>query len=56
MTKTIFNKLGPIPDSHFENEPDGPAKNTTPLSQEWIEKIKDHCSDKYRPGDVVGGY
>ena len=33
------NKLGPIPDSHFENEPSGPAKNTTPLSQEWLDEI-----------------
>jgi hypothetical protein len=33
------NKLGPIPDSHFENEPSGPAKNVSPLSQAWLDKI-----------------
>ena len=53
------NLLGEIPDSHFENEPTYPPKNTTPLSKEeleWIEKLKNnHGSDKYRPGDVVGG-
>jgi hypothetical protein len=48
------NKLGPIPDDHFENEPTYPAKNVSPLSKEWEERIKD--SDKYNPGDVVGGY
>jgi hypothetical protein len=49
------NKLGPIPDSHFENEPTFPAKNVTPLSKkliEWIEKAK----EKYQPGDEVTGY
>jgi phosphoenolpyruvate synthase/pyruvate phosphate dikinase len=54
----IKNKLGPIPDDHFENEPTFPAKNVSPLSKEWldeIEKIKAE-RDKYRPGDVVGGY
>ena len=33
------NKLGPIPDSHFENEPTFPAKNVSPLSQYWIDRI-----------------
>jgi hypothetical protein len=50
------NKLGPIPDSHFENEPTYPAKNVSPLSEYWQKLIQDHGSDKYRPGDVVGGY
>jgi hypothetical protein len=52
------NKLGPIPDDHFENEPSGPAKNKSPLSQHWLDKIKKIKAerDKYQPGDVVGGY
>jgi len=55
------NLLGPIPDEHFENEPTFPAKNVSPLSKEWIEKIlywqrKKRDSDKYKPGDMVGGY
>ena len=52
----IRDKLGPIPDSHLENEPTYPPKNVSPLSKEmldWLEK--EHGSDKYRPGDVVGG-
>jgi hypothetical protein len=48
------NRLGPIPDSHFENEPTYPPKNVSPLSKDWEEKIKD--ADKYKPGDEVGGY
>jgi hypothetical protein len=51
----ITNKLGPIPDDHFENEPTFPAKNVTPLSKEMQEYI-DGLKDRYRPGDVVGGY
>jgi len=52
------NKLGPIPDDHFENEPTYPAKNVSPLSKEWLEKIEKIKTerDKYRPGDEVGGY
>ena len=50
----ITNKLGPIPASHFENEPTYPPKNVSPLSKSWEQKIKD--SDKYKPGDFVGGY
>jgi hypothetical protein len=56
------NLLGPIPDDHFENEPTYPAKNVSPLSRYWIERIlavwkpKKQDSDKYKPGDVVGGY
>jgi hypothetical protein len=34
------NKLGPIPDDHFENEPSGPPKNVSPPSQSW----KDHMA------------
>jgi hypothetical protein len=51
------NIQGPIPDEHFENEPSFPAKNKTPLSKEWIEKIDKIKAerDKYRPGDVVDG-
>jgi hypothetical protein len=60
MSKIIRNKLGPIPDSHFENEPTYPAKNASPLSRYWIEKIEsvrsNTGSDKYKPGDWVGGY
>jgi hypothetical protein len=54
MSKVIKNKLGPIPDSNFENEPTYPPKNVSPLSKEWEQKIKD--SDKYKPGEEVGGY
>lgn len=60
------NLLGPIPDDFFENEPGPTPKNVTPLSQallEWIERLKvlaarlrDHGTDKYKPGDYVGGY
>jgi hypothetical protein len=54
--KIIKNKLGPIPDSHFENEPTYyPPKNATQLSKElleWIDQLK-RGSDKYRPGDIV---
>jgi hypothetical protein len=42
------NKLGEIPDDHFENEPTYPPKNVSPPSKEfteWIEALK----DKYRP-------
>jgi len=58
VKRIIRNKLGPIPDDHFENEPTFPAKNVTPLSKEWIEKIEKIKAeaDKYRPGDLVGGY
>jgi hypothetical protein len=60
------NLLGEIPDSWFENEPTYPPKNVTPLSEEmleWIERLKylvarlrDHGTDKYKPGDFIGGY
>ncbi len=61
MTKVIRDKLGPIPDDHFENEPTFPAKNVTPLSQEWLDYIEAFRSeneepDKYKPGDNVTGY
>ncbi|HYA30077.1 MAG TPA: hypothetical protein VEI95_14755 [Acidobacteriota bacterium] len=49
------NKLGEIPDDHFENEPTYPPKNVSPLSKEMkelIEKLK----DKYSPGNEVTGY
>ena len=52
----IKNKLGEIPDDHFENEPTFPAKNVTPLSKEIVEWIKKLKADKYQPGDEVGGY
>jgi hypothetical protein len=51
------NKLGPIPDDYFENDPIYPPTKTPPPSkelQEWIDQLK-HGSDKYRPGDVVSG-
>ena len=38
--RIIRDKLGPIPEDHFENEPCGPAKNVSPLSKEWIEYIE----------------
>jgi hypothetical protein len=56
------NLQGEIPDDHFENEPTYPPKNVSPLSQYWIDRIavwkrrKEQDSDKYQPGDVVGGY
>jgi hypothetical protein len=52
------NTQGPIPDDHLENEPTFPAKNMTPLSKEWTEKIEKIKAerDKHRPGDVVDGY
>ena len=56
MPKVIRDKLGPIPDSHFENEPTYPPKNGRRYPKkclDWLEK--EHGSDKYRPGDVVGG-
>jgi hypothetical protein len=40
MRKIIRNKLGPIPDDHFENEPTFPAKNVSPRSQ----FLKDHIA------------
>ena len=33
------NKLGPIPDDHFENEPTYPPKNVTPLTEKEIELL-----------------
>ena len=50
------NLLGPIPDDHFENEPTYPAKNVSPPSKEWREWIEKYNRDKYKPGDIVGGY
>ena len=63
------NRLGIIPDDHFENEPTYPAKNVSPLSKEWLARIReiqdqaikrnaiaDNGTSNYRPGDVVGGY
>jgi hypothetical protein len=53
----IRNKLGVIPNSHFENEPTFPPKNASPLSKEWLEKIEEfRGTDKYKPGEFVGGY
>jgi hypothetical protein len=56
MSKVIRNKLGPIPDSHFENEPTFPPKNVSPLSKallEYIEAVRAamHGTDKYKPGE-----
>ena len=55
MPKIIRDKLGPIPDDHFENEPTFPPKNVSPLSKEWIEIIEAY-NEKYQPGDEVTGY
>ena len=57
MPKVIRDKLGPIPDDHFENEPCGPPKNVSPLSQamlDHIEKLKAEL-EKCQPGDAVSG-
>jgi hypothetical protein len=51
MRKVIRNKLGPIPDDHFENEPSGPAKNVSPPSKEWQEKIAALNADKETDDD-----
>ena len=54
--RIIRNKIGPIPKSHFENEPSGePVKNTTPLTKEWKEKIAE-ADYKYKPGDIISEY
>jgi len=50
MKRVIRNKLGPIPDSHFENEPTFPAKNVSPLSKEWLEFIEKHKAERDEPG------
>jgi hypothetical protein len=49
------NKLGPIPDNYFENDPIYPPTKTPPFSKELKECIDElnHGSDKYRPGDIV---
>jgi hypothetical protein len=52
VKKIIRNKLGPIPDDYFENDPIYPP----PISNEWLPKTEDHGSDEYKPGDEVGGY
>jgi hypothetical protein len=56
MKRIIRDKLGPIPDDHFENEPTFPPRNVSPLSEKmkkWIEKLKAE-RDKYQPDDEVG--
>lgn len=54
------NLLGPIPDDHFENEPTYPAKNVSPLSKALLDHIEVvravRGTDKYKPGDYIGGY
>ena len=58
------NLLGEIPDDHFENEPTYPAKNVSPLSQDWLDHIAGvkaerdamNGTDKYKAGDWVGGF
>jgi hypothetical protein len=56
----VRNLLGPIPDDYFENDPIYPPKNVSPLSQALLDHIElvraNTGSDKYRPGDYVGGY
>jgi hypothetical protein len=58
--KVARSKLGPIPDDYFENDPIyPPPKKVLPLSKaelEWMKRLKDTGSDKYKPGDYVGGY
>ena len=52
--------LGPIPNDYHENDPIYPAKNVSPLSKELLDHIEAvrvrHGTDKYSPGDYVGGY
>jgi hypothetical protein len=55
------NLHGPIPDDYFENDPIYPPPSKECL--EWIKRLKDlvgrlrdHGTDKYLPGDFVGGY
>jgi hypothetical protein len=59
-TTLARNTQGEIPISHFENEPTYPAKNVSPLSKEWLDKIAavkaNTGTDKYKPSDFVGGY
>jgi len=43
MRKMIRNLQGPIPWDHFENEPCGPPKNVSPMSQamlDWMAELK----------------
>jgi hypothetical protein len=52
------NKLGPIPPDHFENEPTFPAKNVSPLSKYWIDRIEEiqerkTVYDPYMPIHVI---
>jgi hypothetical protein len=59
--KVIMSKLGPIPDHWFENDPSPIPQNCSPLSQYWLDRIAAvravrHGSDKYFPGDFIGGY
>lgn len=52
------DKLGPIPDDHFENDHEWPPKNVslTQAELDWLEQLKKEVQDKYKPGDLVGGY
>jgi hypothetical protein len=38
---TIRNKLGFIPEAHFENEPAGPPPKNVTLPKKWVDKIKE---------------
>jgi hypothetical protein len=51
----VRDRFGFIPESHFESEPSGPAKNVSPMSQELVALIEGY-RDKYQPGDIVSGY
>lgn len=39
------NKLGPIPDDHFENDA-LPHKEIAPLSQYWLDFIEKHKAER----------
>lgn len=50
MKKVIRDKLGPIPDDHFENEPTFPAKNVSPRSKELTEYLESLKAERDKPG------
>jgi len=57
----IRNKLGFIPEDFFENDYGPAPKEKAPLLDQalldHIEAVRvRHGSDKYQPGDEVGGY
>lgn len=53
--KFISDKLGPIPESWFENEPSDKSEPPKFVPAYTPEKPKPEY-DKYKPGEEVGGY